>query len=303
MAKFSDCAIVRTILRHDPRRRGDRPYAPSCDDGNRGQRFFAESCSSWGTLIMTMRIQSILTVGMAISAALPAAAAENYSLGFASLPSAQGWNYLSAGDGAGIPDTNLYTATGTGLLQNTIGIPMTVGGHNFYKRAISIDSNADFVLSASVRVSQFEGINQGGNTSFPYGMFLAVSTTTGYSSIGFAGTRFVYINPAAGLTYGDFAPGFDVAAFNDYGIRRVAGLTTLSINGVDLVSYLAPVLGGDTLEFGDGTGFGNGAGEYRSLTFRSGVVPEPASWAMLVAGFGIVGGTLRSRRRTAAIGA
>ncbi|TFU03888.1 PEP-CTERM sorting domain-containing protein [Polymorphobacter arshaanensis] len=29
----------------------------------------------------------------------------------------------------------------------------------------------------------------------------------------------------------------------------------------------------------------------------SGAVPEPASWALMIAGFGMVGGTLRSRRR------
>jgi len=28
-------------------------------------------------------------------------------------------------------------------------------------------------------------------------------------------------------------------------------------------------------------------------------VPEPASWAMMVGGFGLVGGALRSRRKTA----
>ena len=31
----------------------------------------------------------------------------------------------------------------------------------------------------------------------------------------------------------------------------------------------------------------------------SGGVPEPASWAMMLAGFGAIGGTMRSRRRTA----
>jgi hypothetical protein len=30
-------------------------------------------------------------------------------------------------------------------------------------------------------------------------------------------------------------------------------------------------------------------------------VPEPASWAMLIAGFGLVGGTMRRQRKVAAV--
>jgi hypothetical protein len=30
----------------------------------------------------------------------------------------------------------------------------------------------------------------------------------------------------------------------------------------------------------------------------SGAVPEPATWAMMIAGFGFIGGTMRVRRRT-----
>lgn len=38
---------------------------------------------------------------------------------------------------------------------------------------------------------------------------------------------------------------------------------------------------------------------FDDFTFSSGGVPEPASWAMLIAGFGIVGGSLRRRRPAA----
>lgn len=75
--------------------------------------------------------------------------------------------------------------------------------------------------------------------------------------------------------------------------------------------------------FGGNTGF-NGLGEvhgvlkfsgtFSSLTFTdtsenwhgftlglgAGGIPEPATWAMMIAGFGMVGATLRSRRRIAA---
>lgn len=34
------------------------------------------------------------------------------------------------------------------------------------------------------------------------------------------------------------------------------------------------------------------------VAFRAAAVPEPASWAMMLGGFGVVGGALRSRRKT-----
>jgi len=37
--------------------------------------------------------------------------------------------------------------------------------------------------------------------------------------------------------------------------------------------------------------------ELNQIPFVSGAVPEPATWAMMIAGFGIVGGTIRRRRR------
>lgn len=62
-------------------------------------------------------------------------------------------------------------------------------------------------------------------------------------------------------------------------------------------------IGPTTLTFSNGTPLGdNFAGlDDVSVTLRpaSGVIPEPASWAMMIAGFGLVGGMMR--RRGAAI--
>ena len=76
--------------------------------------------------------------------------------------------------------------------------------------------------------------------------------------------------------------------------------------------------------FGGNTGFTGGGevhgvlqfkGTFTSLSFTDtsenwhgftvgvgGVVPEPATWAMMIMGFGLAGGALRSRRRVAALG-
>ncbi len=47
-----------------------------------------------------------------------------------------------------------------------------------------------------------------------------------------------------------------------------------------------------------GVSGGSGVGDATSIT--TGVVPEPATWAMLIAGFGMVGMTMRKRRSTMA---
>ena len=42
--------------------------------------------------------------------------------------------------------------------------------------------------------------------------------------------------------------------------------------------------------------------ELRVIDFKDGAVPEPASWALMIAGFGLAGGTLRRSRRAVAVG-
>jgi hypothetical protein len=42
-----------------------------------------------------------------------------------------------------------------------------------------------------------------------------------------------------------------------------------------------------------------GTGDSLGVTSISAAVPEPASWALMITGFGLVGGALRSRRKVA----
>ena len=51
----------------------------------------------------------------------------------------------------------------------------------------------------------------------------------------------------------------------------------------------------------DGTGFKLSVSSHPDHSITVGGVPEPASWAMMVGGFGMVGGALRSRRSKAAV--
>jgi hypothetical protein len=42
-----------------------------------------------------------------------------------------------------------------------------------------------------------------------------------------------------------------------------------------------------------------GSGVHGTIVYLLGPVPEPASWAMMVVGFGAIGGAIRSRRKAA----
>ncbi|PZQ55195.1 MAG: hypothetical protein DI570_22325 [Phenylobacterium zucineum] len=58
------------------------------------------------------------------------------------------------------------------------------------------------------------------------------------------------------------------------------------------------------LETGDGSPFGSASGALvgSSAIPGAGAVPEPRTWALMIAGFGLAGAGLRGRRRVAAFG-
>jgi len=72
-------------------------------------------------------------------------------------------------------------------------------------------------------------------------------------------------------------------------IRRLALLAILFLSG-----FLLAVWGEDLFVNWQGVQTFTGA-----KVDIGGAVPEPASWAMMLGGFGLVGGAMRSRRRQA----
>jgi hypothetical protein len=119
-----------------------------------------------------------------------------------------------------------------------------------------------------------------------------------------------------GLTEYDFSTGgLNLASGQQY----VAFLSTAGLQGGDNHTtgmplngfYGSSAVGGGMVWYNNGNDFGalttngwdntgNGVGDaWFKASFNAGGVPEPASWAMMLGGFGMVGGAMRSRRKAA----
>lgn len=156
--------------------------------------------------------------------------------------------------------------------------------------------------SASITGNNF-GPNFTGINSTTLGVVYGFNTTSGGSKwLGFpVGTA--TINFGGGGTNG--------FGFYLTGLQTVFGasITLTQLDGSQQVFNIAKNINGGAQYFGivDSTKFtsvsisavgDNDAWGIDDLTYNSGVVPEPASWAMLIAGFGLVGAAQRRRQRT-----
>lgn len=162
----------------------------------------------------------------------------------------------------------------------------------------------------------------GGSSSSAWGINNA-GTVVGTSEIGdafYTAHAFVYsggtMHELATLGQGDQVT---AAAWQINNAGQIIGYSEISAHGdahatlwqddqlYDLNALLGPSGSGWTLQYADaisnngyivGTGLFNGV--ERAFLLTPGSVPEPASWALMLAGFGLVGGTLRKRRVPAA---
>jgi len=106
----------------------------------------------------------------------------------------------------------------------------------------------------------------------------------------------------AGFTAGDYLPYNDSAYLSLNGLHLidwdVEAVGDYGSSGWVHFSYTAILAGDYTLELGVAN---HGDNEWPSFAVldnvTTGSVPEPASWAMMLGGFGMIGGALRARTR------
>ncbi len=239
------------------------------------------------------RLNIVIAMSIASAGALPATAA-TVTLDITQLPSATGWTYLAQNANALVAENINFSSSGFSIDQDTRGGPTDANGGAFYSRNVALSTNGNFSLKVDAVVRQFEGIVIGGGTTYPYGMFFGLAGTY----FGIAGERLGSYSAGEGVKYYDLPTGFSVFDRHIYTLKSSNGIVSLLADGTILFNgaLTGSTTGSDDLQFGDGTGFANAAGRYFSLEFSSGAVPEPASWAMLITGFGLTGATMRRRR-------
>lgn len=141
----------------------------------------------------------------------------------------------------------------------------------------------------------------------PFRSVINPSSTVGYSSLGnFTYSTSTCLSLGGGTSFGNFTIDFGTDAFSG---TFDGGSTPTATPGISDTAWLFTILSG-TGRFSGATGTFEGAGladartrpTHVAIAFIGDVitsaVPEPASWGLMLLGFGAIGSAVRRRRRS-----
>jgi hypothetical protein len=197
------------------------------------------------------------------------------------------------------------------------GAALTLGGGSAHATTIS-DPAGDFLPSfvgthdADLDVLSF-GVDYNAVTS----QFLLTATLGGAIDPTKAGLYVIGVNTGTGLIHPFGGIGEPNVLFNQVIVLQKTGAATIGANPLtatisgDRFSLFVPLSLLPTTGFApdrygfnlwprNGLGNNNQISDFAPENRTLAAVPEPATWAMMVAGFGLLGGALRTRRRPSA---
>ncbi len=238
------------------------------------------------------KIVNAIGAAMMLGAAMPAPAATTYT--FDTTSSAVTG---SSGSGAG----NSYTFTSgtehvvvTGYQSSQAsGNPVNSANVGVYSAGLGVIGNGDF--SGNYNYHQVDNVN--GYTDF---LLLTFDHAVTLSNIGLAS-----FNMGTGSSYlasrdNDLAFQALTAPFNSASVTT-SGWTTVNGTGTDGVVATGSNAVSRQWLVGAAFNSANNDGFKVSSLKVSNPVPEPATWAMMLVGFGAIGGSMRLRRKTVSV--
>jgi hypothetical protein len=194
----------------------------------------------------------------------------------------------------------ILLTNGTGYTGPVLDLSAFPGFYTFTAGPVSLPGGITYTSTSAGSVIGTGGYSLNENGSAATTPIVGTNGTTDAITLTFA-------NPVSA-----FGAGMSYAVIGGVPVGSNAPvISAFDINGALIASYdleaLAPIRSNGANEFflfrgidGQGTGIKSftmsGAFIIASGSFTSAVVPEPASWAMLIAGFGLVGATMRRRR-------
>ena len=159
--------------------------------------------------------------------------------------------------------------------------------------------NFGYAVTDSFTLSQTTTI-----TGFDFGGWTPAGDVGTSVDYGFSGTADFAITGTAALTAGAVIPGDGLGSFDVRSYSASIAPITLAAGTYWFSLQNAVTTGGNPfywdVNHGPSSAFQTSIGEIDSESFTlhsNGAVPEPASWALILGGFGLIGGAMRSRRK------
>ncbi len=186
----------------------------------------------------------------------------------------------------------IYLSTATPSVDTSIGGP---GDATFTPGAINYNPSDDpsvYTLGAFLNNPTFSNksaafATNGGNTSFSYG--------TGNTQIDITGNLFLKSGNNSFVVGHDDGVVLDIAGFGT--VVNAPGPTALDTTPFTVFNSGAAGYYAFTLDYVESSG----PPAALVFTVNGGGVPEPASWAIMLLGFGTVGAVMRRKARLAAV--